>query len=98
MTGSARSEGRKALDALDRALQHKPKRDGEAFSATTEHLCRMRDLIIAERRTGAGDDDSLERLNAVISSTLAGHFPLGNTPWPEVERAREELRALLAQE
>lgn len=93
---AARDEGARALEALDRALAHKPKRDGAAFSATTEHLCRMRDLMIVECRGGGGQRGTLERLNAVISSALAGHFPLGNTPWPEVENARDELRALIA--
>ncbi len=84
-----------ALAALDRALEHRPDRDGQAFSDVTEHLCRMRDLLIAERRSGAGAEDRLGRLNAIISSTLAGHFPLGNTPWPLVEQARDALATLL---
>ncbi len=96
MSVKAQQEGGQALAALDRALSHKPRRDGEAFSEATEHLCRMRDALIASRRDGVGDRQ-LERLNAVISSALAGHFPLGNTPWPEVEKAREDLRGLLAE-
>jgi len=94
-TSASSSAGQKALAALERALAHKPRRVGEAFTETTEHLCRMRDLLIAERRALGGDDRRLERLNAVISSALAGHFPLGDTPWPEVEKARDELRALV---
>jgi hypothetical protein len=95
MSDSVKAEGAKALEALDRALAHRPKRDGEAFSETTEHLCRMRDLLIGHCRAGAGLQDQLDRLNAVISSSLAGHFPLGNTPWPEVEKARDALRSLV---
>jgi hypothetical protein len=95
MSDSLKAEGAKALEALDRALAHRPKRDGEAFSETTEHLCRMRDLLIGHCRAGAGLQDKLDRLNAVISSSLAGHFPLGNTPWPEVEKARDALRSLV---
>ena len=75
----------------------KPKRDGEAFAATTEHLCRMRDLLIAHCRAGADDHARLGQLNAIISSALAGHFPLGNTPWPEVEKARDALRNLVTE-
>ena len=96
MSDSVKAEGSKALEALDRALAHRPKRDGEAFSETTEHLCRMRDLLIAHCRAGAALQDKLGRLNAVISSSLAGHFPLGNTPWPEIEKARDQLRRLVA--
>lgn len=93
---TCKAEGEKALEALDRALAQKPTRDGTAFSETTEHLCRMRDLMISRRRDGSGDQGKLERLNAVISSALAGHFPLGPTPWPEVDKAREELRSILS--
>ena len=95
MSDATQAAGAQALAALDRALGAKPRRDGEAFSEATEHLCRMRDALIGSRRGGVGDRQ-LERLNSVISSSLAGHFPLGQTPWPEVEKAREELRALLA--
>lgn len=92
--GDAAAEGRAALAALDRALARKPERDGPAFTETTERLCRMRDLLIAGRR-GGGRAPHLERLNAIISTALAGHFPLGKTPWDEVEHARGALRALI---
>ena len=46
---TARSQGRRALDALDKALAAKPEKDGHAFSETTEHLCRMRDILIARQ-------------------------------------------------
>jgi hypothetical protein len=89
-----RAEGRAALAALDRALSRKPERDGPAFTEVTERLCRMRDLLIAERRRG-GEAGRLEMLNAIISSALAGHFPLGQTPWAEVEHARGMLRRIV---
>lgn len=97
MSDNAKAEGAEALAALDRALAHRPKRDGEAFSAATDHLCRARDLLlIAHCRAGADFHARLGQLNAIISSALAGHFPLGNTPWPEVEKARDELRRLVS--
>ncbi|HYZ62732.1 MAG TPA: hypothetical protein VE650_09780 [Acetobacteraceae bacterium] len=95
MSASPKQEGEAALAALEKALSRQPERDGHAFSETTEHLCTMRDLMIAACRGGAGDQGKLERLNAIISSALAGHFPLGNTPWREVETARDALRALV---
>ncbi|MDO9708782.1 hypothetical protein [Paracraurococcus lichenis] len=94
MPADAAAEGRAALAALDRALAQRPERDGQAFTDTTEHLCRMRDLLIAERRRGGGPG-RLEVLNAIISTALAGHFPLGQTPWDEVEQARGALRRLV---
>ena len=97
MSDAADAAGRQALAALERALAGKPRRDGEAFSEATEHLCRMRDALIDHCRQGAqGRREGLGEVNAIISSALAGHFPLGETPWPEVRGAAEHLRALLA--
>lgn len=93
-----RSAGTKALDALDRALAQQPERDGDAFSEATENLCRLRDTIIADCR--GGDSEHRERLgmlNAIISTALAGHFPLGRTPWPEVQTATNHLRTLVGE-
>ncbi len=93
----AKDEGQAALAALGRALAKQPERDGEAFSETTERLCQMRDRLIALRRSGQGSEERLGRLNAVISTTLAGHFPLGRAPWPEIELARGMLQELVAE-
>ena len=95
---TAKSEGRAALHALDAALDSKPKKDGPDFATTTEHLCAMRDIMIGElREQPAADRDKLERLNAIISTSLTGHFPLGNIPWDEVQHAREKLKELLSE-
>lgn len=80
---------RRALASLEHAVARKPERDGEAFSAATEQLCRLRDSL-------GSDTARRDRVNAVISAVLAGHFPLGKTPWPVVERAADELRSLFA--
>jgi len=92
---TAKSEGNKALAALDRALSSKPQKNGTAFAESTEHLCTMRDIMINERRNQQ-PTDRLERLNAIISTSLAGHFPLGNIPWDEVQHAREKLKQLIS--
>ncbi len=92
MDDAAREAGRQALASLERALAQKPVRDGEVFSGATESLCRLRDGLTAE-----GDVDRRGTVNAVISAVLAGHFPLGQTPWPEVETAVAALRTVLVQ-
>lgn len=96
---AAAREGQAALAAFDKALAAEPDRDDYAFSDATKHLCAMRDALIAERRAGRragqGTPGQLERLNAVISSALAGHFPLGKTPWQELQQARGVLAGLV---
>ncbi|MDT7953109.1 MAG: hypothetical protein RQ966_16530 [Acetobacteraceae bacterium] len=96
MSDTAVSEGRAALAAYDRALAAKPSGDNHAFAETTQRLCAMRHLLIAKGRDPASRKQ-LETLNAVISSVLAGHFPLGGIPWPEVEHARHTLADLVEQ-
>ena len=98
MFGSeAKRQGKAALAALDRAIAAKPEKDGPAFTEMTEHLCAMRDAMIARFRKEGDGRDELEQVNAVISTALAGHFPIGKVPWPEVEHARDTLKALIAE-
>src|SRR3954447_22852635 len=94
---TAKSEGNKALAALDRALSSKPQKNGTAFAESTEHLCTMRDIMIAEHRAHPADPNRLERLNAILSTSLAGHFPIGNVPWDEVEHERGKLRKQISE-
>lgn len=90
----AEDQARAALASLDKAIAHKPRKDDADFAAATEHLCKLRDLLLAEARQGGVSRIRLERVNALISVVLAGHFPLGNVPWPAVERARGVLAAM----
>ena len=86
-----------ALDKLDRALAGKPHADGHAFSAAAHELSLLRDRMAARQREVGATADSrrrLEHVNAVISVVLAGHFPLGNVPWQELEKARDWLAKL----
>jgi hypothetical protein len=89
-------EARQALDALDKALRAKPHKDDEDFTAAIKHLSRYRDALTAQFRA-AGNEEThevrarLTRVNAIISTVMAGHFPLGPIPWPEIEKARGAL-------
>ena len=93
----ALEQGRASLDALDKVVAGKPHKIGHDFSAATRHLCAFRDTLIGQFRA-AGDEEThqvrerLARVNAVISTVLAGHFPRGPIPWAEIEKAREQLR------
>lgn len=96
----ANEDGRAALAAIDRALEHRPEKDGHDFSDAAKHLAQLRDAIITEHRDAppsAAARERLARLNAVLSVVLGGHFPLGGIPWPEIERARGWLADLLAE-
>jgi hypothetical protein len=84
-----------ALAALDRALAARPHGDGDAFSEATRHLCVVRDRLAQARVTTPETRWRLERINAVISVVLAGHFPLGAVPWGELEKARDWLAEIV---
>ena len=90
----ARAHGEEALAAFDRALAAKPDLDAVDFTVATEHLCRMRDLVIGSDRPDRRE--VLSQINAVVSCSLSGHFPLGQVSWPLIGAARASLQALLA--
>ena len=84
-----------ALASLDKAIAHKPRKDDPDFATATEHLCKLRDLLLVEVRQGkATSRTQLGQVNALISVVLAGHFPLGSAPWPELEQARAVLATM----
>ena len=88
-------QAREALASLDKAIARKPRKDDADFAAALEHLCTLRDLLLAEVRQGReASRVRLGQVNALISVVLAGHFPLGSVPWAEMERAREVLAGM----
>ena len=90
----AEDQAQEALAALDKAIAHKPRRDDADFAAALEHLCKLRDVLLAQARQGVASREQLGQVNALISVVLAGHFPLGSAPWPEIERARGVLAGM----
>ena len=87
-----------ALAELDKALAAKPHAEGHTFSAAAHERSLLRDKMAAQQRKQGATAESrrrLEHVNAVISVVLAGHFPLGGVPWPELEKARGWLAALV---
>ncbi len=99
--------GRRALEVLDRVLGERPddlttgperKQLGDDFSEVTRDLCGYRDLLIRAQREGDVTPQSrarLQEVNSVLSAVLGGHFPPGDVPWPQVEKARDVLAGLL---
>lgn len=92
--------GHRALAALDTVLARKPERDDHTLSEAAAELTTFRDAIIAEQRRGgirsADERRHLAHLNAVLSVVLGVHFPLGETPWDELQKARGWLADLVA--
>lgn len=94
-----REAGHKALAALDKTLSRKPERDDHMLTEAAMELTKFRDAIIAEQRRGgirsADERRHLAHLNAVLSVVLGVHFPLGETPWDELGKARGWLADLV---
>lgn len=95
---ASKHHGREALAAFDEILREKPKADGHLFSQAARNMAAYRDAMI-EQHPGHGrtatQRQQLEHVNAIISVVLAGHFPLGSVPWPEIEAARSWLAEVL---
>lgn len=101
--------GRRALEAFDRVLAEKPEDDtpraarkqlGDDFSEATRLICGFRDILIqAQRKAGAtpASQARLQEVNSVLSTVLAGHFPLGDIPWAHVQKGRDAFARLLDQ-
>ena len=86
-----------SLEALDRAIAARPHRDGQAFTEATKPMCAYRDELRQAIRA-APDDFAIRRrlkaANLAITLMLAGHFPLGEMPWDQIETLRDHLRAM----
>lgn len=92
----ADTAGSEALAAIDQVLADRPNKVSHDFSVATRQLAIWRDALAQRWRQSAAEIDrrALERVNAALSVILGGQFPLGQVPWPEIERVREDLRSL----
>ena len=86
--------GQEALVLIDQVLAERPVKNDHALSHATMHLGRFRDQLVAARRRGSpgpAQAKQLDHVNAVITIVLGTHFPLGEVPWHELEKARAWL-------
>lgn len=79
---------RRAREALERAMAARPHLDGHALTEATEAVCAYRDELRKagrERPADASVKGRLKAANLIVSLLLAGHYPLGETPWAQME-------------
>jgi hypothetical protein len=87
-----------ALKTLDRVLEEKPEQHHEEVRGVLHCLIGLRDHLILERRKGSGSpelDNRLEHVNAVISVTTSGSFPVVGLNHDRLKQARDLLAAIL---
>lgn len=96
---SGEDAGRAALDGVDKVLAGRPHKDDYVLSDTVKAVCAYRETLIAQAGDLSHDGEGrrrLERLNGVLAVVLAAYYPLGETPWDELSKARTWLAELLA--
>lgn len=90
--------GGQALEKLDKVLRDRPEKIGYDFSEAVRDLVLYRDALAQSWRETGGEPGRgrLARINAVLSVLVGGHFPLGSVPWELIQKAREQLAAIVA--
>ena len=86
--------GHRALQHIDTVLAERPKKNDHELSHATMCLAEFRDRLVAEWRASgitAQQRKQLAHVNSVMTVVLGIHFPLGDIPWPELEKARDWL-------
>ena len=90
--------GHRALAHVERVLEQRPKKDDHELSHATRCLAEFREELIRRSRAQgavAGDYQRLARINAIVSVVMGMHFPIGNAPWGELEKAYGWLKDLV---
>jgi hypothetical protein len=88
---------RHAVEELDRLLADKRSRIDEELTDATTCVVKLRDALIDAQRGGHDVERELTRVNAVLSLVVGSHYTLVGLRWQRIEKARDELRALLEQ-
>jgi len=88
---------RHAVKEMDRLLADKRSRIDEELTEATTCVVRLRDALIDAQREHHDIERELTRVNAVLSLMVGSHYTLVGLRWKRIEKARDELRALLEQ-
>ena len=91
--------GHDALVAINRLLADRPNKIGHDFSEATRHLAAWRDALALRWRQSPTENNrrNLDHVNAGLSVILGGQFPLGQVPWPEIDKVRQDLSQLVSE-
>ena len=90
-----------AREALERAMSARPHLDGHALTDATVAVCSYRDDLRRALREHPGDAALRGRLksaNLIVNLLLAGHYPLGATPWEQMEALAGLIEGLAERE
>jgi formate dehydrogenase major subunit len=93
--------GREALARLDHVLRDHPALLAAELTDAVRGVVALRgEMIVRRDRDGPGPavDQRLERVNAILSMLIGSEFPLTGARWQRIERARDVLREILAEE
>jgi hypothetical protein len=91
----------RARAALERAMSARPHLDGHALTEATTCVCQYRDDLRKAVRSDPGDSGGRDRLaaaNLAVTLLMAGHYPLGETPWAQMEQLGGLLDRMAARE
>lgn len=86
---------RHAVAQLDALLADRGRGIDEELTQATACVVRLRDALIDAQREGADAGADLRQVNAVLSLLVGSHYTLVGLRWQRMEKARDELRALL---
>lgn len=81
----ASDAGARVLATLDKLLAERPEREGRD-SAEARCLAAYREEVLT--RTAPDQAERLVVVNGAISVVMGGHFPLGEVPWRQIQKAR----------
>jgi hypothetical protein len=101
MTGNTRHCCQEAVAKLEYLLRNHPAEMAEELSDAVRCVVALRDSMIEHRdRAGAtpAQDAQLQKVNAVISTIVAGEFPLMGIRWKRIEGARDLLKQVLSEQ
>lgn len=87
--------GRDAREAFDEIIEVRPVVTHESLAVAIQRIIRLRDALIAERRSEAPRRDGLlQTVNSILSLASSAQFPLVGVRWERIVAIREALKEM----